>query len=97
MFLNLEINTPPPPKTFWTVDFWCGDLIGNKVRIAQRLQEVWAIPAILYGSQTMVFSDKVIKEFVSIQVAIGAFILQIPQSSFKVIGWVDEQEQEIWD
>jgi len=43
----------------------------------------------------MVFSDKVIKEFVSIQVAIGVFILQIPQSSSKVIGWIDEQEQKI--
>ena len=60
--------------------------------------------AILYGSQTqtLVFSDRVIKEFVSIQASIEAFIFQIPQSSSMVRGWIDaglkplEQEQEIW-
>ena len=61
----------------------------DRAKVAKRLWEVCAIPAILYGSETMVFSDKVIKELETTQAAIGAFILQIPQSSSKVAGWIE--------
>ena len=61
----------------------------DRAKVAKRLWEVCAIPAILYGSETMVFSDKVIKELETTQAAIGAFILQIPQSSSRVAGWID--------
>ena len=61
----------------------------DRAKVVKRLWEACAIPAILYGSETMIFSEKIVKELETIQASIGTFILQIPKSSSKVAGWID--------
>ena len=56
---------------------------------AQRLWECCAIPAILYAVEAMVVSKATVAELEKIQSSIARFILQVPRSTSKVIGYTD--------
>ena len=57
--------------------------------VARRLWEACAIPAILYCSEAMVFTKSTLAELERIQCMVGRFILQVPQSTSRVLVWCD--------
>ena len=57
--------------------------------VARRLWELYAILAILYCSEAMVFTKGTLAELERIQCLVGRFILQVPQSTLRVLVWCD--------
>ena len=62
---------------------------------AYRLWESCAIPGFLYGTEAMVISKTAVKELEKIQHSVASFILQLPQSSSQVMGWMEAGLQPI--
>jgi len=62
---------------------------------AYRLWESCAIPGFLYGTEAMVISKTTVKELEKIQHSVASFILQLPQSSSQVMGWMEAGLQPI--
>jgi len=56
---------------------------------AYKLWECCAIPQFLYGSEAMVISKSTVRELEKIQHSVASFILQLPQSSSQVMGWME--------
>ena len=61
----------------------------DRSKVARSLWEGCAIPAVLYGSEAMTLGDATTKELEKVQRMVGNFILQVPDSSSKVAGWID--------
>ena len=47
-----------------------------------------AIPAILYCSEAMTISKKMIEELEAVQNLVGRFILQVPSSTSRILAWI---------
>ena len=56
---------------------------------AYKLWECCAIPQFLYGTEAMVISKSTVRELEKIQHSVASFILQLPQSSSQVMGWLE--------
>ena len=56
---------------------------------AQRLWEGCAVPAFLYAVEAMVVSKATVVELEKIQASVARFILQLPRSASKVVGYRD--------
>ena len=56
---------------------------------AYKLWECCAVPQFLYGTEAMVISKSTVKELEKIQHTVASFILQLPQSSSQVMGWLE--------
>ena len=56
---------------------------------AHRLWEGCAIPAVLYAVEAMVVSKTTVMELEKIQASVARFILQLPRSASKVVGYTD--------
>ena len=67
----------------------------DRALTAYRLWESCAIPGFLYGTEAMVISKTTCKELEKIQHSVGSFILQLPQSSSQVMGWMEAGLQPI--
>ena len=61
----------------------------DRLYVARRLWESCAIQAILYCSEAMVFTKGTLAELERIQCMVGRFILQVPQSTSRVLVWCD--------
>ena len=67
----------------------------DRVLTAYRLWESCAIPGYLYGTEATVISKSTVKELEKIQHLVASFILQLPQSSSQVMGWMEAGLQPI--
>ena len=62
----------------------------NRALTANRLWECCSIPSILNATETMVISKSTVSELKRIQNMVSRFILQLPSSSSKAMGWVKQ-------
>ena len=60
-----------------------------------RLWKSCAVPGFLYGTEAMVFSKTTLQELEKIQHLVSSFILQLPESSSQVMGWMEAGLQPI--
>ena len=58
-------------------------------RVARKLWETCAVPAILYCSESSVFRQATLDELEQIQNMVGRFILQVPLSTSRALAWMD--------
>ena len=86
---------PPEARMISTARAYAHTIMGctrtglDRSATAQRLWECCAIPAILYAVEAMVVSKATVAELEKIQSSIARFILQVPRSTSKVIGYTD--------
>jgi len=67
----------------------------DRAQTAHRLWECCAIPGFLYGTEAMVVSKTTVRKLEMIQHMVAGFILQLPQSSSQVMGWMEAGLQPI--
>ena len=67
----------------------------DRALTAYRLWESCAVPGFLYDTGAMVISKTTVKELEKIQHLVSWFILQLPQSSSQVMGWMETGLQPI--
>ena len=61
----------------------------DRLRVARTMWESCAIPACLYGVESICIGTTTVKNLEKIQTMRGNFILQVPGSTSKVARWMD--------
>ena len=61
----------------------------DRASVARTLWEGCAIPAVLYCCESFAPTAKTIRELEAVQNAVARFILQVPQCTSRVSGWMD--------